>query len=173
MRHDAPHQLAHIVEVHQHAAVLVAVFRRPLVVVRVTAAAVMVAEVKQKSQQQARHHRFGHAHQVRRDGSFVCAVVDPMVAAESFSLHHRRIAAVAGTTGLRQEHVEVVVLVVAPLETVATDGHAWRGSTCATPISDNVRHPDKTALGVIIVATNCNGNERNCQSLQHANEIWR
>jgi hypothetical protein len=78
-----------------------------------------------------------------------------VIAAESLRFHHRCIAAVASAAGLRQEHVEVVVLVISSLEAIATDGHAWRCSTRTTSISDNVRYPNETAFGVIIVATNC------------------
>jgi len=57
VRHYSSHQFSHVVKVHQHAAILVAVFCSSLVVVRVTATAVMLAKVQQQSQEQPRHHR--------------------------------------------------------------------------------------------------------------------
>jgi hypothetical protein len=155
VRHDPSHELAHVVEVHEHAAVFITVLCCPLVVVRVSTAGVMVAKVQQQSQQKSRHHRLRDAHQVRRNRTFVGAVIDAMIAAEAFGLHDRCVAAVASAAGLREEHVEVMILVIAAFKAITADGHAWRCSTRSTAIGDNVGHPNETALCVIIIATNC------------------
>ena len=49
-----------------------------------------------------------------------------MPGAESRALHDREISAVAGPTGLRLEHVEVVTLMIAVLETLGAKRHASR-----------------------------------------------
>lgn len=123
-------------------------------------AAKAVAEVEQEPQEKPRHHRSRDAHQIGRHWTFVGTVVDAVVAAKSFSLHHRRIAAVASSTGLRQKHVEVMVFVISSFEAISTNGHARRCSTSAAAISDNVGYPDETAFGVIIIATNCKGRRK-------------
>lgn len=78
-----------------------------------------------------------------------------MIAAEPFRLHHGGVTAVAGSAGQREEHVEIVIRVVAPLEAIPTDGHAWRDATRSTPIGDDVRNPDQTALGMVVVIAHC------------------
>lgn len=80
-----------------------------------------------------------------------------MIAAETFRLHYRCVAAVAGSAGQREEHVEIVIRVVAPLEAIPTDGHARRDATRPTPIGDNVRNPDQTALGMVVVTAHYGG----------------
>lgn len=158
--HNPSHQLAHVVELHQHAAVVITVLGRPAVHRRVVVFGVVVAEVQQQPEQHPRHHGFRHDHQVVRHGRLVLAVVDAVVAAEPLGLHDRRVAAVAGTAGLRQEHVEIVIGVVAPLEAVPADGHARRDAAGPAPVGHHVRNPHQAALGVVVVAAHCKRNAK-------------
>jgi len=78
-----------------------------------------------------------------------------MIAAEALRLHYRGIATIAGTTRLRQEHIEVVVRVVALLEAIPAYGHAGRDAAGAAPVGHHMGHPDQSALGVVVIAAHC------------------
>lgn len=153
MRHDAAHKLAHVIEVHQHAAIFITVFRCSLIVIWVATAAVVLTKVQQESQQNARHHGFWNTHQVWRNRSFARAIVDAMVTAKAVSLHNWGIAAITGAASLRQEHVEIVVLMVSTFEAITAYWHARRCSTRSAAISYDMRYPDETTFSVIIIAT--------------------
>lgn len=88
MCHDTAHKFAHVVKVHQHTAIFIAVFGSSLIVIRVASTAVMLTEMQQKAQQNAWHNGFRDAHQVWRHGSFIGAIVHAMVTAEALSFHN-------------------------------------------------------------------------------------
>lgn len=52
------------------------------------------------------------------------------------------------------EHVVIVTLVVATLETVCTEAHALRDATSATAVGDEVGRPDQAAHGSVVVLAN-------------------
>lgn len=54
---------------------------------------------------------------------------------------------------------------IALFEAIPADGHAWRDAAGATAIGDDVRDPDETALGVIVVAADCGWAERRKKGL--------
>lgn len=84
-----------------------------------------------------------------------------MITAKALRLHDRCITAITGTARLRQEHVKVVVCVVALLEAVAAYGHAGRNAARATSICHHMWHPDQTALCMVIIAAYCRNKNKN------------
>lgn len=69
--------------------------------------------------------------------------------------HDGCVTAVASAAGLTAEHVEVVSIVVAFLETLGTERHARRDAARATPIRDEVRCPNETARSSIVISAYC------------------
>ena len=121
-----------------------------------------------------RHHRLGHTHQVTRRLPLVRALVRSVAIAEPVEkanrietsssgnainspclLHHRRISAIASTSGLAQEHVEIVPLMVSFLETFGAQRHTGRNAARATSVGHEIRCPDEAAGRLVVVRPNC------------------
>lgn len=69
--------------------------------------------------------------------------------------HDGCVAAVASATSLTAEHVEVMSVVVAFLETLGAERHARRDAACATPIRDEVRCPHETTRCSVVISAYC------------------
>lgn len=83
---------------------------------------------------------------------FPCpAIIYTVIATESLCPHHRRITTITGSARLGEKHIEVMVGVVALLKAVPTYGHAGRDATSSTAVRHHMRHPNQSALGMIIV----------------------
>ena len=74
-----------------------------------------------------------------------------MSGAESRSFHDAEISAIACSTSLRLEHVEIVSLVVAVFEALGAEGHAGGDTAGPAPVGHKVRRPDESANGRAVV----------------------
>ena len=63
-------------------------------------------------------------------------MVRPVTSAKAFLAHDGDIPAIAGAARLRPEHVEVVSLVVALVEALRAERHAWTDAARATSVSN-------------------------------------
>ena len=78
-----------------------------------------------------------------------------MSGAESRSFHDAEISAIAGSPGLRLEHVEIVSLVVAVLEALGAEGHALADAAGPATEGHEVGGPDEAAHGRVVVLADC------------------